>query len=131
MIVNGFHAITNVRFEEKIIEYGGKIYKGLFPQFENVFRCKIPKDFYLKTDAVQFSTATKLLRERIKTNKELESVFTNDQLEDINKGLAKIRDYPWHHNEEEGILELVLSSIHSPTGHIGGRNIWGGGSSYR
>jgi tetratricopeptide (TPR) repeat protein len=130
-IVNGIHTITNVRFEEKAIEYGGKIYKGLFAQFDNVFRCKISKDLYLKTDYIQFTNATRQLKAQIQKTPELARKFTKKGLEDILAEKDRIDGFTWHHNEDEGILELVERGIHGDTSHIGGRNIWGGGTNYR
>ena len=39
--------------------------------------------------------------------------------------------YTWHHNQEEGVLQLVDKNVHEQTGHTGGRSIWGGGSDNR
>lgn len=40
----------------------------------------------------------------------------------------RIFGFVWHHNEEAGIIDLVAYDKHNSVKHIGGRNIWGGGS---
>jgi hypothetical protein len=53
----------------------------------------------------------------------------NDILQ-INSGKQQERifGFVWHHNEEVGIIDLVAYDKHNTVSHIGGRNIWGGGS---
>ena len=131
MIVNGIHSITNVRFEEKVIEYGSKIYRGLFAQFEHVYSCKISNDLFLKTDYKQFTNATRQLKEQIRETPALAQKFSSKGLQDIMNEKDIIDGFTWHHNEAEGVLELVEREIHRLTSHIGDRNIWGGGTKYR
>lgn len=40
----------------------------------------------------------------------------------------RIFGFIWHHNENVGIIDLVAYDKHNSVKHIGGRNIWGGGS---
>ncbi|MBB4804400.1 putative small secreted protein [Flavobacterium nitrogenifigens] len=40
----------------------------------------------------------------------------------------RILGFVWHHNENIGIIDLVAYDKHNSVKHIGGRNIWGGGS---
>ncbi|RKS93850.1 colicin-lik bacteriocin with DNase/tRNase domain [Flavobacterium limicola] len=44
------------------------------------------------------------------------------------KQQGRIFGFVWHHNEEVGIIDLVAYDKHNTINHIGGRNIWGGGS---
>ena len=125
------HPETNVPYVAKVIEYEGKIHRGVFPQFEVTYSVRIPKSMYLKSDPIQFTNATKYLREQIKIDPELRGRFTEKQLEDINLGKPKINNLTWHHQESPGILELVDEIIHGNSRHTGGRNIWGGGSENR
>ncbi|WP_258838584.1 DUF4244 domain-containing protein [Mechercharimyces sp. CAU 1602] len=92
---------------------------------------RIDNSLYLADDKTQFKEATKQLKEQIKKNPDLKKQFTAEQLEAIQKVKDKIPKYTWHHNQEEGILQLIPYSVHSRTGHTGGRDIWGGGNSYR
>lgn len=41
--------------------------------------------------------------------------------------------FTWHHHQNEGVLQLVDREVHRNinNGHLGGRAIWGGGSSHR
>ncbi len=55
------------------------------------------------------------------------------QIKDINQINSggqqdRIFGFVWHHNEEVGIIDLVAYDKHNTVKHIGGRNIWGGGS---
>lgn len=127
----GYHPVTGVPFFERVIEYNGQKYRGVFPKFEYKARVKLPKELYLATDLKQFTEATKFLKYQIQNKPDLAKHFTQKQLEDISNGKPKIDELTWHHNEEEGILELVDELIHSKTSHTGGRNIWGGGSDKR
>ena len=40
----------------------------------------------------------------------------------------RIFGFVWHHNESNGIIDLVAYDKHNSVKHIGGRNIWAGGS---
>ena len=56
----------------------------------------------------------------------IEDNFTDEELEFIKKGICP-DNYTWHHNEKEGLMQLVDKDIHSKTGHDGGMSIWGKG----
>lgn len=47
------------------------------------------------------------------------------------KQQGRIFGFVWHHNEDVGIIDLVAYDKHESVSHIGGRNIWGGGSAAR
>lgn len=47
------------------------------------------------------------------------------------KQQGRIFGFVWHHNEDVGIIDLVAYDKHKSVSHIGGRNIWGGGSAAR
>ena len=51
-------------------------------------------------------------------------------IKQINSGgqQERIFGFVWHHNEEVGVIDLVAYDKHNTVKHIGGRNIWGGGS---
>lgn len=44
------------------------------------------------------------------------------------KQQERIFGFVWHHNEDVGIIDLVADDKHNAVKHIGGRNIWGGGT---
>lgn len=55
------------------------------------------------------------------------------QIQDIlqeksGKQQGRVFGFVWHHNEEVGVIDLVAYDKHNTVKHIGGRNIWGGGS---
>ena len=52
--------------------------------------------------------------------------FSKEQLEDIADGVIP-EGFVWHHNEEEGLMQLVDAVIHDKTGHTGGMHLWGRG----
>lgn len=115
-------------FVEKVIEYNGKKFRGVFPKFEYLFRLRVPESLYTALDDEQFLNATRALKYAINEDTELSKKFTQQQLDDIQNEEPRITDLTWHHNEEVGILELVDRQIHLKTNHTGGRNIWGGGT---
>ena len=120
------HPETNVPYVAKVIEYEGKIYRGVFPQFEYLFRLTLPEELYLSIDNDQFKYSTRLLKEAIKVNPELKEKFTEVQLQDIENEKRRITDLIWHHNENPGVMELVNRIIHENSRHTGGKKIWGG-----
>ena len=57
-------------------------------------------------------------------------IHTAEQIEQIKEGVidgSAPDGFVWHHNEEEGVIQLVDRVTHERTGHMGGRAIWGGG----
>lgn len=44
------------------------------------------------------------------------------------KQQGRVFGFVWHHNENVGVIDLVAYDKHNSVKHIGGRNIWGGGS---
>ena len=56
----------------------------------------------------------------------LRDKFTEEQIEDIMNGILP-EGFTWHHNEQEGLMQLVDSLIHNQTNHTGGMSIWGKG----
>ena len=53
-------------------------------------------------------------------------VFSKEELEDIANDID-LENYVWHHNEKEGLMQLVDANIHAKTGHDGGMKFWGAG----
>ena len=56
----------------------------------------------------------------------LKDKFTEDQIKEIMNG--DLPDgFTWHHNEQEGLMQLVDTLTHSKTHHDGGMSLWGRG----
>jgi RHS repeat-associated protein len=94
------HSNTGVLFDE-----------AGFPIFDSVFDSKIDDSLFLASDYKQFKQATLDLSEAIKKDPSLGNQFTESQLQEIARGRPP-SGYTWHHNQEEGILQLVESNIH-------------------
>lgn len=49
------------------------------------------------------------------------------------KAKGNLYGFQWHHSEKDGIMQAVAMDVHSlgDNSHIGGRQIWGGGTQYR
>ena len=124
------HEKTGVSFIRKEIDVQGKIYSLVVPEFESCYDATISSELYYKRDRVQFKECNRQLLEAVNNNTDIKNRFSAEQLEEIKKGKTP-KYYTWHHNEETGKLQLVLTEIHEKTAHTGGRAIWGGGSKYR
>ena len=125
------HPITGVKFERKIIiQESGEAIEGVFPRFESSFDAKIPKELYLSTNETQFKECNAQLLRAIEDDSELAEKFTAEQIEQIREGVidgSTPDGFVWHHNEEEGVIQLVDRVTHERTKHMGGKAIWGGG----
>jgi hypothetical protein len=124
------HPDTGVPFKRVTVEVDGDNMEIVIPEFNSKFDATIPEEMYLEPDDKQFSEVNQQLKEAIETDSDLRDQFSDEQLEEIRNGDTP-SGYSWHHNEEPGKLQLVDMSIHSMTRHIGGRAIWGGGSTFR
>lgn len=71
----------------------------------------------------QMAMATRALRSQMENNPQLRAQFTPDQQSAIRQGKAKIPKLTWHHHQDSGRMQLIDSSIHSETGHIGGQSM--------
>ncbi len=120
------HPIKNVRFIVKNFSHDGQKYKGVFPKFDFVYRNSLEKEFWMKSNNIQFPKLTKLLKAEIEKDATLRNKFTIDQLNDIYLEKSKIRGFTRHHSEDPGFFELVDEELHQVL-HTGGRSIWGGG----
>ncbi len=120
-----------VEYRKRTIDVDGKKEEGYFPKFDSVFKTKLPKDMYKETDYKQFKYCTEKLKQKIFGAGKGLVAFSKRQLEQIKNGEPRIGGYTWHHNEKEGIMELVKTKEHQANPHRGGRSIWGGGSQNR
>ena len=124
------HPETNVLYVERIVTIDGQQYIVVAPEFDSVFDAQLPENLRYASDDIQFRRCTYQLRDALEINPQLKAQFTDKQLREINRGTTP-KGYTWHHDVEVGKMQLVLTSIHSKTGHTGGRSLWGGGSKYR
>lgn len=123
---------TKIKYRErKLIYKDGRRIRGVFPDFSkaSIFECKLPDNLLKATDDEQFKECIRQLQEQIKRNPSLKKKLGKDRLEQIKNG--RIKGYTWHHNEKEGVMQLVDSDIHSKVRHTGGKKLWGGGTEAR
>lgn len=127
----GVHPVTNVPLIEKeVLLLNGSTGIGTFPHFDEAYEVQLPRQMYLESDDAHFSYANVELKDAVNMDPEIGTQFTNEQLQQIQN--AETPDgYTWHHSEELGRLELVQTETHHATGHLGGRELWGGGEEYR
>ena len=122
------HPETGVPFNEKYIDLSdGRHLKGVFPEFDSFAEVQLPEDLYKAPFEEQKKYLLGALKEQVENadaNSSLLKKFTKDELEDIQNGIIP-QGFVWHHNEQEGLMQLVDSTIHAQTGHTGGMNIWG------
>ena len=123
------HPETGVPYERKTVDNGDKI-QGVFPVFDSKFDAYLPAEKLKASDNSQFNECNKQLKQEIENNPELEKAFSKRQLEQIKAGDTP-SGFVWHHNEEEGKMQLVDFDTHFKTNHTGGKAIWGGGKDNR
>lgn len=124
------HPDTGVPYVRKTIEYDGKIYEGVFPEFDSAFDANIPEDKFNAKDREHIAMCNAQLKDAVENDPDLKAKFTEEQLEQIANGDTP-DGYTWHHTEEPGKMQLVDTATHQGTGHTGGRVIWGGGGTAR
>lgn len=127
------HPETGVPFVEKTVNISnGQVVEGTFPVFDDTFNVVIAEELYGETDDVHFETANDTLYQAITENPTLanELGFSQADVQGLANGQTP-EGYTWHHNEEPGLLQLVVEETHAQTAHTGGRAIWGGGSENR
>ncbi len=74
----------------------------------------------------QLRRATQELRDAIQRGDISKDLFNTEQLAAINKGLAQIPEYTWHHHQSRGRMQLVPRDIHKEVHHLGGFELWYG-----
>ena len=120
------HPATGVEFAERyIVQRDGRtVVRGVFPKFESTFEAKLPASMFKNPSSTQFKECNRQLAQALERNPELRNRFSDNQLAQIADGLTP-EGYTWHHNEQEGVLQLVDSATHAATAHTGGNSIWG------
>jgi predicted ribonuclease toxin of YeeF-YezG toxin-antitoxin module len=112
---NDVHPITKVPYD-----------KDGFPIFEVKYTLYLNKNDYLKTRDQHFRILNKELYKKIVENPQLQTDLdlTDSDIAKLERGKS-LKDYTWHHHQEQGKMELVEKEIHAQTGHTGGMKIWG------
>ena len=124
------HHETGVPFNEKYIDLSdGRHLKGVFPEFDSFADVQLPENLYKASFDDQKKYLIKELQKQVENadaNSSFLKKFTEDELKDIKDGIIP-QGFVWHHNEQEGLMQLVDSSKHAGTSHTGGMSIWGRG----
>lgn len=148
--------LNGVPFVKKTLKQNGFDIVGVFPNFSKyrAFSYTLAKEFHHLPDAQQFNIAKTALAKAYKKNPEKvkamlrklnegqEYTFKGKVLkgeEMLEKQIAditnpknnKVFGFIWHHNEKDGVLELVTQNAHNGVKHIGGKQTWGGGVHHR
>lgn len=130
-LAGDLHPITGVPFEKKTVALSsGERVEGVFPIFESQFDARISGDLLTSSNRVQFKECNSQLLRSIESDPEVARKFSSQQIEQIREGVldgSAPDGFVWHHNEEEGLIQLVDRAIHEATGHTAGKAIWGGG----
>jgi hypothetical protein len=98
-----------------------------FPIFDDVavFDTRIGSQYSaVENSAAHMRAATRDLRGAIERGEVSAAQFTPEQLRAIQAGEAKIPDLTWHHHQDVGRMQLIPTTIHNQTGHIGGCEMW-------
>ena len=127
-LVGEKHSVTGIEFVRNNLDLSdGRRLTGAFPKFDSCVDIQLPKEYFKKS----FDTQKKYLADTLKEiagtpagRKQLEKFFDADQIQDILDGIIP-EGYVWHHNEAEGLMQLVDEEIHNATNHTGGMSIWG------
>lgn len=119
------HPETGIPFERKTLEIDGVKIEGVFPVFESVVQYQFPEIMRKADEHDQFMYLDDELRRGIQSDPALRAKFTPEEIKMIERG-KRPDGYTWHHSEECGRMELVLTEIHAKTGHTGGDSIWCG-----
>lgn len=125
-LVGKIHDATGVEFSLKRLKYStGQMIQGVFPKFESFAEVTLKKDLYKASFNDQKEYCLKKLQEMTRpVVGKYRKNFTDKQLEQIASGVLP-DGFTWHHNEEEGLMQLVDSVIHDATAHTGGMSLWG------
>lgn len=129
-LVNKAHPETGVRFVKRKLTYSdGQCIEGVFAEFPSAINIQLPKEYYKTSFASQKKYLSEALKEQLNTSggrKALSKVFSENELAEIAQGIIP-DGYVWHHNESEGLMQLVDAVIHDKTAHTGGMSLWGKG----
>lgn len=110
-------------------KYGNNV-QGGFPKFDCVYEVNLKNADLLNERSLHNRYCNEELKKEVQKNKKLKKKFSAEQLEEINSGIkdGAPSGYTWHHNEEEGVIQLVDREVHDSVAHTGGYVLWGAGS---
>lgn len=122
------HEESGVLYALSKAEYSdGRKIMGTFPVFESFATIQLPENLYKSSSSAQLKYCYEELKKELKKPwSKLRDNFTAEQIEDILNDVH-LESFTWHHNEQEGIMELVDSLAHSQAKHTGGMSLWGRG----
>jgi hypothetical protein len=110
------HPVSGIVFDQK----------G-FPIFDDVavYDTKLARQYSSAENiAAHMRAATRDLREAIQRGEVNPENFTEAQMRAIQGGKANIPDLTWHHHQNIGRIQLIPTTIHQQTGHVGGFEMW-------
>ena len=139
-VVKGFTLIPtiNQKYLGKIHEESGVLYGlskceyldgrkivGTFPIFESKVDVQLPEELFKASSYKQQKYCIDELKDDVASFwSRYKKNFTEEELEDIVNGVIP-DGYVWHHNEQEGLMQLVKSEDHIAAKHTGGMSLWG------
>ena len=127
-LLGKIHADSGVEYGLSRMEYlDGQKLIGTFPKFESFATIQLPEHLYKSSSPTQQSYCLAELKKQIqKPWSSLRKNFTEEQLQNIMDGIQPT-GLTWHHNEQEGVMQLVDSIKHDQAKHTGGMKLWGRG----
>lgn len=121
---------TDIKFIRKNLDLSdGRHLTGVFPKFKSYTDIQLPDEYIKVSFNKQKTYLSKQLKKMAETTsgkKQLKKIFTEDELKEIAQGIIP-NGYVWHHNETEGMMQLVKETDHAKVRHTGGMSIWGEG----
>lgn len=121
---------TNIVFERKKLDLSdGRHIIGVFPKFESYVDIQLPDECIKASFNKQKIYLSKQLKKMTETRdgrKKLKKIFNKEQIKEIRQGIIP-SGFVWHHNETEGLMQLVDEKVHAKVRHTGGMSIWGVG----
>lgn len=126
--LNSTHPDTGVEFKQAFISYSnGQKIVGVFPKFDSAADVQLPEGLY----KASFLQQEKYCIEQLQ--KQLKNPFSGTKRNFSDAEIEQIMDnkipngYTWHHNQKEGLMQIVSREIHEATRHTGGMSLWGVG----
>lgn len=119
-------AESGVEFVLQKLDYSdGRKIMGVFPKFDSKADVELPPNLYKasENDHKKYCL-TKLQDETKNVLGKYWKNFSKEEREIIQSGKLP-SGYTWHHNEKEGLMQLVDSKAHNLAKHTGGMKLWG------
>lgn len=117
---------AGIPIELKKVKYSdGRRIEGAFPVFKSRQNLNLPKALIKENEKRQFKWCDARLQTLAQKGK-LKGKFTEEEIEIIKSG-KRPKGYTWHHNEKEGLMQLVDTETHNAVKHTGGMALWGKG----